>query len=359
MAAFKEQQDTAIRRQVFIERFKSSEVKRYEKFLAQIDKSLRLQLTKSELTEFSRRKLEAELVLVDQVLDGIYQKWGTEFRKEITKFSGMEAAFEAKTLENVAPEGFSFSIPSPTQLKSAVFTNPLSVRGSYQGKLLDPFLTDFTKGQKDLLSGAIRQGYFEGKTNFEILKIIRGTKAAKYADGLLNVSKNNATAIVRTAVQHVSSMARLETWNENDDIIEGYQWVSALDTRTTAQCRSLDGMIFKLGKGPVPPIHVSCRSTTIAEFKDDLKFLQEGRTRASILGKVEDQTYYDWLKKQSPEFQDTAIGKERGRLLRLGGLSSEEFARLNLGRDFQPLTLDEMREKDPVAFVKAFGKAGK
>lgn len=118
-------------------------------------------------------------------------------------------------------------------------------------------------------------------------------------------------------------------------------------------------MIFKLGKGPVPPIHVSCRSTTIAEFKDDLKFLQEGRTRASILGKVEDQTYYDWLKKQSPEFQDTAIGKERGRLLRLGGLSSEEFARLNLGRDFQPLTLDEMREKDPVAFVKAFGKAGK
>jgi len=66
-------------------------------------------------------------------------------------------------------------------------------------------------------------------------------------------------------------------------------------------------------------------------------------------------SYYDWLKTQSdtPEFIVDALGKSRAALFLKGGLSSSEFARLNLGRNFEPLTLAEMRDKDPLAFMKA------
>jgi len=160
--------------------------------------------------------------------------------------------------------------------------------------------------------------------------------------------------VVRTAIQHVASTARMETWAANADVVEVYRWVSTLDNKTTPTCRSLDGQVFKLGRGPRPPVHIRCRSTTVAEVDPKYDFLDEGATRSSASGYVDgDLTYYEWLKTQPEAFQDSAIGPTRGKLLRDGGLTAEEFARLNLGRNFEPLTLEEMRKLEPTAFQRA------
>lgn len=53
------------------------------------------------------------------------------------------------------------------------------------------------------------------------------------------------------------------------------------------------------------------------------------------------------------EAMDIAIGTTRAKLLRSGGLSAERFAELQLGTNFQPLTLDEMRRLEPKAFARA------
>ena len=155
-------------------------------------------------------------------------------------------------------------------------------------------------------------------------------------------------------MQHVASTARFQTWDANADLLTGYQWVSTLDSRTTQQCRSLDGQKFKLGEGPRPPLHIGCRSTTVADLDDGLDFLDEGATRSSLTGPVDaDLTYYQWLKRQPAAFQDSAIGPKRGKLLRAGGLSAERFSELQLDRNFQPLTLAEMRQLEPQAFARA------
>ena len=67
----------------------------------------------------------------------------------------------------------------------------------------------------------------------------------------------------------------------------------------------------------------------------------------------QDLTYYEWLKTQPTQFQNTALGPTRAKLFKDGGISADEFARLNLGRDFEPLTLDEMRAKMPEVFERA------
>jgi len=65
------------------------------------------------------------------------------------------------------------------------------------------------------------------------------------------------------------------------------------------------------------------------------------------------QSYYDWLKTQDEHFQIDALGPTRAKLFRNGGLSAERFAQLNLGTNFEPLTLAEMRKLEPKAFERA------
>ena len=64
-------------------------------------------------------------------------------------------------------------------------------------------------------------------------------------------------------------------------------------------------------------------------------------------------TYYGWLKTQPASFQDAIIGKTRGRLLRNGGLTSKEFAKLQLNRNFKPRNLADMKRIAPEAFAQA------
>jgi hypothetical protein len=143
--------------------------------------------------------------------------------------------------------------------------------------------------------------------------------------------------------------------------VRGYRWVSILDSQTSQVCRSLDGQTFSFGKGPLPPAHPNCRSNIVAELlgrwmKRDAKgrFAKDERTRPTPDGAVPARvTYYDWLKTQEAAFQDDVLGVTRAALFRKGGLSAEAFARLNLDRNFEPMTLDEMRKRAPLIFKRA------
>lgn len=119
-------------------------------------------------------------------------------------------------------------------------------------------------------------------------------------------------------------------------------------------CKSLDQRQFELGKGPTPPIHINCRSSTVAVVNEKFDFLKNGRTRSAEFGPVDgDKSYFDWLKRQPKSVQIEALGPTRAKLFRDGGLSSDEFSALQLDKNFQPLTLDEMKALDPDAFKTA------
>lgn len=124
-------------------------------------------------------------------------------------------------------------------------------------------------------------------------------------------------------------------------------------------CQALDGRVFEIGKGPLPPGHINCRSATspIIANKYIRDTLRQGATRVSngeTGGPVSANTsYYEWLKTQPAGFQDEALGPMRAQLFRDGGLSAQRFQELQLGKQFEPLTLDQMKELEPVAFERA------
>lgn len=349
--------EQSTRHQVYIERLKSGEVKQFAAFLREMDQTLRRRLVENELTDFSRTRVEALLREVDGQLAEIMARYRATLKTNLDELAIYEAGFEARNINTVL-NGVETVVPASGQVVAAVTAAPLSVRGPDGGKLLDAFVGDWSKVERGRVIGAVRQGFFEGRTSAQVIRTIRGTKARGFRDGLLATTDRNADAVVRTAVQHVASVARQQTWEANPDIVKGVRWSSTLDARTTQICRSLDGTIFPLNEGPRPPIHVRCRSSTAAALDDKFSFLREDATRFSrgpdgVNWIDADETYYSWLKRQTTAFQNDAIGPVRGKLLRDGGLTAERFAELNLGKNFEPLTLDQMRRIEPTAFEKA------
>lgn len=351
--------DQAIRMQVLLERVKAGEDRRIDEFLREVDKVLRDRLTAVEMSGFQRSRVEALLADIRQALAALHDRHGRAFRERLGELAELVADTETRNLA-AALASFEATVPTAGIIAAAVTSAPLSVRGPGGGMLLEDFMTKWGEADIERVEGVIRRGYFEGQTTEQITRALRGTKAANYADGALAVSRRHARTVAHTAVQHVAHTARFASFEANAEVLKGYRWLSTLDGKTGELCRSLDQRVFPLDKGPRPPAHVNCRSTVVPEtktFKElgiDMPEMPEG-TRASQGGQVRSSlSYYEWLKTQPADFVEEALGAKRAALFLKGGLNADEFARLQLGRNFEPLTLEEMRRKAP----KVFGRAG-
>lgn len=249
--------EIASRHQAQYERLKSHEVKSFDNFLKLLDEDLRKQLSRSDLTLFTRSRLEKQLALIREIIRGIYDDYEKTWRDSMIEAAKYEAEFEKTALDRVVIN-HEFVLPTENQISAAVFTRPLSVEGINKGALLDQFFRGLPDSTIKRVEGAIRLGFAQGQTTQQVIQRIRGTAKAKYTDGLMALSRRDADLITRTALQHVSSQARFATWDRNRDIIKGVQWVSTLDSRTSNLCRSLSGRVFPIDKGPRPPAHINC-----------------------------------------------------------------------------------------------------
>lgn len=339
------------RHSVYLERLKTGDANEVLDLLRQIEDRLLGRLFRSNVTEWSRARLERQVAAIRASLNEQYA--GSVLAKldeQIRELASYETEFEKRSLEQVV--NYQFTLPDPEQLITAVQSAPLSVSGPDGGKLLESFIEDWTSDQVNRASNAIRAGYAQGLTTPQIVRQIR--------DEVIPTNRRTMSTIVRTSLAHVQAVSREEVWKANTDIIKRVRWTSTLDKRTSSQCRSLDGQVFEIDKGPRPPAHPGCRSTTVAVLDERFSFLEQGAERfardpeTGEVGYVDaNQTYYGWLKRQPADVQDSIIGKTRGKLLRDGGLTSQRFAELQLGKQFQPLTLAEMRDLEPLAFKRA------
>lgn len=350
-----EMKDRAVRFAVMLERLKSGEVKEFETALDKASRELNRMFSElGQLGEATRR--EAEKLI-------------SEFRREMVKIESEEMArhldrmtelvaetgdFLTEMVKSAAGDNFTPGLRQFDARKamSKVLNMPLDMDGS----LLEPFLKGESEKYAREVSNLVRQAWSDGLTNDEAVRRLLGTKSRRYKDGEMARIRRKMATTIRTSTTHVNSAAQQVFYAENDDVVDGYRWVSTLDGSTSPICRSLDGRVYKIDdkKAPRPPVHPNCRSTTVPDLNDEFDWLSEGATRSSNNGPVdESETYYSWLKRQPKNFQDDVLGKKRGQLFRQGGLNADEFARLNLGRNFEPLTLQEMKQRKPLVFEKA------
>lgn len=335
------------RHHVFLQRLISGEVDRFLPILKQLQNGVLKRLT-GDLTEFSRSRLEVQLAELMRFQKEIYKDYINGLNSSLLEIGLSESEFEQSALNKIL-SNYQVAAPSNAQIIAAIRTSPLSVvRNS--SKLLKPFIDDWSKTQMNIVNGAIRDGWVQGQTINQMaanLKKLTGEE-------LLRTNQ----AIVRTAINHVSQSARRMVWSANADIITGWRFLAVLDGRTSDICSGIMSLdrVYPVDKGPYPPRHINCRSTSIPELDDRFKADKDNATQASMGGQVDaDLTYFDWLKTQPKEFVTDVLGVGKGEALLSGKLSAKDFAKFSLNRRFEPLTLAEMIKKDKKLNLGLFG----
>jgi SPP1 gp7 family putative phage head morphogenesis protein len=353
--------DRVIRHQVYLERFKGTELKRLIKVLDELDKDLTAQLADSDPETWKGRRLEAQVRKVEEISDEAVKRYDAELTGTLEELAVYEGAWGASAVagamgaEILVKVGMDIITPDPNLLRAAVSSRPL------QGRLLKDWVADMGAARRGRLAAAIRMAAIENQTIQQLIQRIRGTRAHDFKDGILDISRRGAEGIARTAIQHISNEARRMSYEQNKAVINEIQWVSTLDGRTTPFCRAMDGKRFPLDKGPRPPAHINCRSTTIPvlisweEIGIEAGEISEG-TRASMNGQVPDTLDYDgWLRKQPTEFQDDVLGKGKAELFR-NGLKMDRFVDLKTQHAF---TMAELMEREPAIWEATFGGTAK
>lgn len=336
----------------YLEMYYNGVENKFTKYLRKAIKEMKDELLKTN-TVTSNKVIAKKLDKIEDIFGDQYALFIEDMLEDIAQLSEAEAEFSSAMLADEFD--LETKMPSPTVIAAAVQSRP------FNNRILRDYLKDFPKEQATLVRNAVSTGFFEGKTTPDIVRDIVGTRGANYKDGILNVSRNSANRMVRTALSHVSTVAREKTYEQFSDVLRYYEWVSTLDSRTSPVCRARDGNVYEIGKGPLPPAHYNCRSTTapllddeveVAKGKNGAKILTklpQGGTRASEDGQVSaDLTYQDWLKKQSKKFQDDVLGPTRAKLFRDGQLELSQF----INDRGQQLTLDELKSKFPTAWGK-------
>lgn len=339
----------------FLEQYYNGESDKLIPYLNRIAKRLRLQLTETQ-TVRSKAKIERLLVFTQDLVKAELSGFTFELSKQIELFTESEAEFTVDTVDG-QDSLLNTKLPAPAQLNAAVNARP------FNNRLLKEYLNEFTTEQSRMVRNAVSMGFFEGKTTQEIVQSIVGTRSQNFKNGILNVTRTSGERMVRTALAHTSAVAKAKVFEDNEDIIPYYEWVSTLDGITSSICRAGDSNVYRVGKGPIAPHHFNCRSTEAPLFSEDVKVVKKtkknpsgfvkipgGGKRASQDGPVSaDLNYNDWLKRQSKSFQVDVLGKDKTELFRKGDLTMKQFVN-DRGKS---LTLDQLKAKYPVSWGKA------
>ena len=332
-----------ISHQVYLQRLATSEANQVIPYIEEMKAAIKAKVLSFGDDDREAVALEKMLKALDKAFRNITGEWNERLIDDLKEIAKYETGWNVDTLDKNVDANF--TLPAPNQVWAAINFQPLQLND--KPVELDALISNWSEVEVSRLVTGVKVGFVQGRTTRQVVKDIIG------AGGLADISQRNAMTTVRTAVAHVSNAARQEVYTENADIVEGYEWVSTLDKRTSTICKHYDGLkVYPDSKvKPKPPAHPNCRSSTIPIISSDFDFLDVGAKRAArgADGGTQvsaDMTYYDFLKTQPAWFQDDALGPVRGKIFRNAGMTTEEFNKASVDGFGRPLTLKEMAEAD-------------
>lgn len=382
--------DALVRHQVLLMRLSAGLRKKVDALLDATEEDLvreirrKLKRSSDGLTPANVRRLQ----LLERSIKATRAKAWDEITdlwvKELRDLASSEPALIAGLLQTTAPVTLDLILPPTERLRALVNTQP------FEGRTMRQWARGVREADLNRILQQIRIGVVQGEPTDRIARRIVGTVRQRGTNGVTEISRRNAAAITRTAVNAFANSARRELFTANSDLFSEEVYTATLDSRTTPICRSLDGKRFKVGEGPLPPMHFSCRSLRVAVFNGQvlgdrpmkpvtermllrryareagiktpstragLPYGHKGRFDQFARGEVRRMTgtgpaattYQQWLERQSKEFTDDVLGPTRSKLFRDGGLKLDKF----VNRAGDELNLAQLARRHADAFRAA------
>ena len=242
------------------------------------------------------------------------------------------------------------------------------------GKVLEKSFRGLAESQADLFAKTVRNGLLTGESTDKIARRLKGRlrfgqpgslrQIAQAGGEVTAVANNQVMALIRTSINQVANETSQQVYKANQDVTKRYRYVATLDSRTSPICRSLDGRTFAYGKGPTPPQHFNCRSTTVPII--DYSGLGISRPPQTELRRPNtafgpsrarrgdtvpsNQTYGEWLDKQPKEVKADVLGASK---VPYFNRLTEKFGptvaiRKFVARDGSELTLEQLKRRYPL-----------
>lgn len=334
--------DISTRLQVYVEGAKAGQTLQFSDTLRQVQdefKKLLRDVSYERLDGLSKAQLNQLVVKLRKSQSAIYSPYTTKLLKQLQDFmqasltvnrvayayahqfaatgeaqvmSDKQASeyLEEQTKQNAfaAVFGLAAVLQGGAKLWSLIAAEPIAANGA----LVSPFLNAFSASAQMSLENIVRKGYANSLTPNQTIE---------EANAQLRKIAAQHEAVVATIMQHVVSNVAVGVASL---VFEKYRWVSVIDSGTTDICRSRNGRVYRYGEGPMPPAHIRCRSHTVPYDRD-----------------YSDVTFYTWLREQSAEVQNAALGTRTAGMLRAGSLQSKDLVRLS---NPPPISLDEFKK---------------
>lgn len=326
------------------------------------------------LPRFQVQRLQRTKREVDKAIDTTYAANTRELAAGNNVIATQTQRLVVQSFNRVFKAEIFNNVLVPAELK-ALSRNPVVLGGT---------TTENWWKQKTKLKQAfveqMRLGLAQGETNEQLIQRVRGkstgaketvvrdgkrVKVPQRTGGIMDTSRREAEALVRTSAQTVSNSTLLQTYQANEDVMGGMALLVTLDGRTTLICMSLSGGQYTLDGDPLPnsvsqdpfpgppPYHWNCRTiiTPITKSWEELS----GRKKSAIRNEATDlasvrasmngeapgrQGYSGFLRGQPRSFQNEVLGKKRAELFRSGKLELHQLTDSSL----RPLTLAELEK---------------
>jgi len=338
--------DSAVRHQVYVQRFGSGLTTKAVKFIRKAINRAK-KTVQGGLSQYATARYQRQIETLSNDLRAIYGDMAEQQRIDYGDFAQYEFTFNTKLLGQVVKASVKLAEPSVEMIAAAVLSDPLELlvgKGRQSINIAGALAQFGTKKTADIIS-EIGLGAAMGEDSRQIVRRLTS----------LGVShEEQASSLVSTLTNNVSASARNQTFSENDDILEGKQDIATLDGRTTAFCRSIDHRIIP-PDGPSPPYHWRCRTTQVPVIKAEYRREITGSVRPAVgpdgARQVSSKTTYgDWLARQPVSFQREVLGDKRYQLFSKGDLTLDRFVDGETGKQY---TLDQLKELEPHAFELA------
>ena len=346
--------------------------------LAAPAKAARLRAILAQLKESLEGWAEASTAIAIEELQGLTVLQSEFVEEQLRKALPIELRDQIRSVQISPQFARSVATVDPTAINVVTLSDDLqaAVAGAPQtftltaaqgttitlpnGKVLEKSFRGLATSQADLFAKTVRNGLLTGESTDKLARRLKGRlrfgqpgsarQIAQAGGQVTSVANHQVMALVRTSVNQVANESSQQVYKANQDITKRYRYVSTLDSRTSPICRALDGQEFEYGKGPKPPQHFNCRSTTVPVV--DYESLgvppPPPAKRAAQGGMVpEDQSYGEWLSRQSKERRAEILGPEKvsyfDRLSKKYGPT--DAIRKFVSEDGSELTLDQLKRR--------------
>lgn len=294
------------------------------------------------VTDWSKARIAKQLSEADAVIRQYYDDAAGIARDTTASVAQVSASATATSLSAAVGGQVAISV-----IPTAAYLETLAGQTIIQGAVQADWWARQSGDTAFKFQTAVRQGLVAAETTPQIVRRVRD---------VMDLSRRNAETLVHTSVQSVANTTREKIFDDNNDVMSGKEWSSALDRKTCPTCGALDGKRWTTDGKPIkhsmayraPPNHWRCRCSCIPVLKTwkelgiNMDELPDG-TRASMEGQVSDKDFESWLKRKTetdPTFADRTLGKGRAELWRNGKITMDQM--ISGG---QPLTLSELRKK--------------